>query len=103
MRIVPLGDDPIGDLNENRVLNTDRILYCLNKGDRIPIQCMAILRDPKRPKKRERSDFQEISFPSLVTEKDELIEKAKKNYDAYLRTLDVAQLKQELMRPYWIQ
>ena len=97
MRIVPLGDNSIG------VLNPDRILYCLNRGDRIPIQCMAILRDPKRPKKRERSDFQEISFPSLVTEKDELIEKAKKNYDAYLRTLDVAQLKQELMRPYWIQ
>ena len=101
MRIVPLGDDPIGDLNVNKVLNPERILYCINRGDRIPIQCMAILRDPKKPKKRKRSDFQEISFPSLVTEKDELIEKAKKNYDAYLRTLDNTQLKQEVMRSYF--
>jgi len=98
MRIFPLGDDPFGYLNENRVFNPDRILYCLNKGGRIPIQCMAILRDPKRAKKRNRSDFQEISLPTLISEEDELIEKAKKNYDAYLRTLNKAELEQEVMR-----
>ena len=101
MRIFPLGDDPFGDLNQNKVLNPDRILYCLDKGVRIPVQCMAILRNPKRAKKRKRSDFQEISLPTLVTEEDQLIEKAKKNYDGYLRTLDKAQLEVEAIRPFF--
>ena len=50
---------------------------------------MAELRDPNRPKKRKRNEYQRSSFPSLWTEEDDWKEDMKKKFAKLIDSMTI--------------
>ena len=88
MHIFPLGDhDTIADLKD--AVSETNLLYFIDKGWKTNIQVMAELRDPNRPKKRKRDEYQRSSFPSLWTEEDDWKEDMKKKFAKLIDSMTI--------------
>ena len=72
-----------------RAVSETNLLYFIDKGWKNDIQVMAELRDPNRPKKRKRDEYQRSSFPSLWTEEDDWKEDMKKKFSKFIDSMPI--------------